>query len=106
MLSLALGAQSGLLRLPYLASPLPYTVVSGPRWVAAPERSIAVHASLHPVPIVSTYAAPVVTTYHSVPIPAQGDYIAKTRGSLHVAPLPGHINSVRSINLEPAPGTL
>ena len=32
-------------------------------------------------------------------------YVAANRGSVHVAPLVGHIQSVSSKNLEPAPGT-
>lgn len=32
-------------------------------------------------------------------------YVAANRGSVHVAPLVGHIQSVKSANLEPAPGT-
>ncbi|XP_055375798.1 mucin-5AC-like [Condylostylus longicornis] len=42
----------------------------------------------------------------TVLVPAEGTYLAKTRGSEHLAPLPGHINSASSINLEPAPGTI
>lgn len=33
-------------------------------------------------------------------------YVAANRGSVHVAPLAGHIQSAASINLQPAPGTL
>lgn len=33
-------------------------------------------------------------------------YVATTRGAQHVAPLVGHVQSVSSQNLEPAPGTL
>lgn len=32
-------------------------------------------------------------------------YVAANRGSVHVAPLVGHVQSVSSKNLEPAPGT-
>lgn len=34
-----------------------------------------------------------------------GSYVAANRGSVHKAPLPGHITSVKSINVQPAPGT-
>lgn len=33
------------------------------------------------------------------------NYVAKTRGAIHSAPLAGHINSVASVNVAPAPGT-
>lgn len=33
-------------------------------------------------------------------------YVATTRGAQHIAPLPGHIESVEATNLQPAPGTL
>lgn len=36
----------------------------------------------------------------------EGQYVAKTRGAIHTAPLAGHINSATSLNLAPAPGTL
>lgn len=32
-------------------------------------------------------------------------YVAANRGSVHVAPLVGHIQSVKSSNVQPAPGT-
>ncbi|XP_055853080.1 adult cuticle protein 1-like [Episyrphus balteatus] len=33
-------------------------------------------------------------------------YVAQTRGAVHSAPLPGHIQSAASVNVAPAPGTL
>lgn len=36
----------------------------------------------------------------------EGKYIAKTLGSVHIAPLQGHANSVTVLNAEPAPGTV
>lgn len=36
----------------------------------------------------------------------EGKYIAKTRGSVHIAPLQGHASSVTALNIEPAPGTV
>lgn len=36
----------------------------------------------------------------------EGKYIAKTLGSVHIAPLQGHANSVTVLNAEPAPGTI
>ncbi|XP_036328164.1 adult cuticle protein 1-like [Rhagoletis pomonella] len=34
-----------------------------------------------------------------------GVYVAKTRGAVHTAPLPGHTTSATSLNISPAPGT-
>ncbi|XP_031632235.1 glycine-rich cell wall structural protein 1.8-like [Contarinia nasturtii] len=34
-----------------------------------------------------------------------GKYVASNRGAVHVAPLVGHIQSVKSTNEQPAPGT-
>lgn len=74
--------------------------------MVSPDRSLAVHAGIvpaSPVQIVSgpaVVAAPVV-----VPAPT-GTYVAKTRGAVHVAPLPGHIQSAVSANLQPALGTI
>lgn len=97
MVALALGSQ---------ASIIPGAVVVGPAGaiVAAPG-AVAVHAAVpaiaSPVQIVSgPVVAPVV-----VPAPS-GTYVAKTRGAVHVAPLPGHVQSAVSANLQPAPGTL
>ncbi|XP_055685547.1 adult cuticle protein 1-like [Lutzomyia longipalpis] len=56
------------------------------------------------------YTAPLAYAAHTYAAPAliahEGSYVAANRGSVHVAPLPGHINSASSINLAPAPGTL
>lgn len=49
---------------------------------------------------------------HGLPLAAphglghEGKYVAANRGSVHVAPLTGHIQSVQSTNVEPAPGTI
>lgn len=42
---------------------------------------------------------------HFIPV-HEGNYVAKTLGSVHIAPLAGHANSVRVLNAEPAPGTV
>ncbi|XP_055375974.1 adult cuticle protein 1-like [Condylostylus longicornis] len=34
-----------------------------------------------------------------------GHYVAKTLGAVHTAPLAGHVASVSSVNVAPAPGT-
>lgn len=97
LIALALGSN---------ASIIPGAVVVGhPGAVVAAHGAVAVHPHVvpaSPVQIVSgpaVVAAPVV-----VPAPT-GTYVAKTRGAVHVAPLPGHVQSAVSANLEPAPGT-
>lgn len=101
----------------------------GPVVLGAPAvaGSVAVHASAVPaaVPLALSPAGPVLiqsgpAVVHAAapaivaaPAPAvvavaaaPASYVAKTRGAVHVAPLPGHIQSAASVNLEPAPGTL
>lgn len=101
----------------------------GPVVVGAPAvaGSVAVHASAVPaaVPLSLSPAGPILVqsgpaVVHAAapaivaaPAPAvvavaaaPASYVAKTRGAVHVAPLPGHIQSAASVNLEPAPGTL
>lgn len=84
-----------------VAHPGPYQVVSGPAVVKTP----AVVATVAAAPAV--VKAPVVALPVVPPVVAApgGTFVAKTRGSLHVAPLEGHVKSVASVNLEPAPGT-
>jgi len=53
-----------------------------------------------PAAVVAAHAPAVV----AVAAP-EASYVAKTRGAVHVAPLPGHVQSAASVNLEPAPGT-
>ncbi|XP_061391091.1 adult cuticle protein 1-like [Musca vetustissima] len=116
LLALALGANSSVL--PWgpvvVGGPLPGTVVLG----AHPPAAVTVAA--HPpqvvvgpgpvqvvsgplpgvVPAPAVVAAPAVVPAHS------GTFVAKTRGAVHVAPLAGHAQSVASVNLQPAPGTV
>ncbi|ALC39433.1 CG7203 [Drosophila busckii] len=89
--------------------------------------SVAVHASAVPAAVAvaaapagpvliqsapfyhpAVYAAPHVVAAPAVVAVAapEASYVAKTRGAVHVAPLPGHSQSAASVNLEPAPGTL
>lgn len=113
------------------ASPLPYGAWGG-AWgapwagplAAAPwghsvsgtYQHIAPHAAYH----APTYAAHIATPYahadhyghyahapavHIAAAPHAASYVAANRGSVHTAPLPGHIASVASINDAPAPGT-
>ncbi|XP_055544792.1 adult cuticle protein 1-like [Wyeomyia smithii] len=66
---------------------LPAAVIAGPHWagpVHGPVASVAHHAGVVP-------GATSVTA---------------NRGSVHVAPLPGHAVSQQQLNLAPAPGTI
>ncbi|XP_073825462.1 adult cuticle protein 1-like [Musca autumnalis] len=126
-LALGLGVQSSVLPLvtEIAGSGLSYTAVSSPvvaspwaAWghghavVAAPAavelHAPAVVAAPAPAPAaVAVHAAPAVAVHAPVVVPAaEGHYVAKTRGAVHTAPLPGHVNSVANVNLAPAPGTL
>lgn len=100
LFALAVGVQSSVFPFPYVWGgahvPAAVTVAASP-WPAA----VAVG---HPGPV------QVVTGPAVVPVPAvvahgPASFVAKTRGAVHVAPLPGHLNSVASVNLQPAPGT-
>ncbi|XP_039502157.1 adult cuticle protein 1 [Drosophila santomea] len=73
----------------------PVLIQSGPAVVAAPVPAVV--------------SAPAVVAAHAPAVVAvaapEASYVAKTRGAVHVAPLPGHVQSAASVNLEPAPGT-
>ncbi|EDX04124.1 adult cuticle protein 1 [Drosophila simulans] len=89
--SVAIQASAVPAAVPLALSPAgPVLIRSGPAVVAAPVPAavVAAHA-----PAVVAVAAP------------EASYVAKTRGAVHVAPLPGHVQSAASVNLEPAPGT-
>ncbi|XP_037711576.1 adult cuticle protein 1 [Drosophila subpulchrella] len=88
--SVAIQASAIPAAVPLSLSPAgPLLIQSGPAVIAAPAPAvIAAHA-----PAVVAVAAP------------EASYVAKTRGAVHVAPLPGHVQSAASVNLEPAPGT-
>ncbi|XP_055853210.1 adult cuticle protein 1-like [Episyrphus balteatus] len=118
VLALAMSVQSSVLplgiglglghRLDVAGHGLSYTAVSGPALVpqvvglsALGLPSVAVHAGIPAAVAVSPHAVAVAP--HVV---AGGTYVAQTRGASHVAPLAGHINSVSSVNVAPAPGTL
>ncbi|XP_054743987.1 adult cuticle protein 1-like [Anastrepha obliqua] len=88
------------------------TSINGVVLASAPG-SIAVHASAVPAVVAAPSPVQIVTSPVVAPavvapavVAAEGTYVAKTRGAVHVAPLPGHIQSAASVNLEPAPGTL
>uniref|UniRef100_A0A1I8NYV3 Adult cuticle protein 1 n=1 Tax=Stomoxys calcitrans TaxID=35570 RepID=A0A1I8NYV3_STOCA len=66
----------------------------------APHSTLVHHSVVHS-------SAPSVAVHAPVIVPeVQGSYVAQTRGAVHTAPLPGHTNSVASINVAPAPGTI
>ncbi|KAH8352395.1 hypothetical protein KR084_003852, partial [Drosophila pseudotakahashii] len=94
--SVAIQASAVPAAVPLALSPAgPVLIQSGPAVVAAPT-VIAAHG-----PAVVAAHAPAVV---AVAAP-EASYVAKTRGAVHVAPLPGHVQSAASVNLEPAPGT-
>ncbi|XP_058056727.1 adult cuticle protein 1-like [Anopheles bellator] len=71
------------------------TVVEAPLAYSAPIAYAHDHHSyVHAVPTV--YA----------PVHKEASYVAATRGAVHHAPLPGHAINQKSLNVEPAPGTL
>ncbi|KAH8237560.1 hypothetical protein KR038_009644 [Drosophila bunnanda] len=88
--SVAIQASAVPAAVPLALSPAgPVLIQSAPAVIAAPAPAVvAAHA-----PAVVAVAAP------------EASYVAKTRGAVHVAPLPGHVQSAASVNLEPAPGT-
>uniref|UniRef100_A0A0K8V4P4 Adult cuticle protein 1 n=1 Tax=Bactrocera latifrons TaxID=174628 RepID=A0A0K8V4P4_BACLA len=125
-LALAMGVQSSIIPglLPGLTQiaghGLSYTAVSGPLAVpvsiahahapaaviaaASPPIAIASHAAAIAAPSVAVHAPAVAAVAHGGVV-AGGAYVAKTRGAVHSAPLPGHIASVANVNVAPAPGT-
>lgn len=96
------------------ASVIPYGAWGSP-WAAPWGHSVSgtyQHISA-PHLIASPYAAHLAYPYahvdhhhaHVVAVPQAASYIAANRGSVHTAPLPGHTDSVASVNDAPAPGT-
>lgn len=79
------------------AVPLALSAPAGP--ILVQSGPAVVHAA---APAIVAAPAPAVVAVAAAP----ASYVAKTRGAVHVAPLPGHIQSAASVNLEPAPGTL
>ena len=119
--------------LSYTAVSRPATVVVAAPHAAVDVHGWGVHAPwgvhgahwpvLAPGPVVSAHTSTVV---HDVAVPAavpvhvphvapavvvaapahEGTYVAKTRGAVHTAPLSGHVQSVASVNVAAAPGTV
>ncbi|XP_055920668.1 adult cuticle protein 1-like [Eupeodes corollae] len=108
VLALALGAQGSVIpwglglglgsTLDIAGHGLSYTAVSGPALVPQVISPWGLPAAV----AVGHAPAAVAIDPHVVP---GGSYVAQTRGATHVAPLAGHINSVSSVNVAPAPGT-
>ncbi|CAD6999771.1 adult cuticle protein 1 [Ceratitis capitata] len=122
MLALAVGAHSSLLTaqiapaVSYITAGLPGPLLghggwAGPAAVTAWGGSghglwggipgISLSQGPHGAAIAAPLAAPLALGHGH----GAGVYVAKTRGAVHTAPLPGHINSATSLNLAPAPGT-
>uniref|UniRef100_A0A182S0D8 Uncharacterized protein n=2 Tax=Anopheles funestus TaxID=62324 RepID=A0A182S0D8_ANOFN len=74
--------------------------------------SYAAHSSFVQAPV--AYAAPTAYAYNQasyVPtvyaqVQKEARYVAANRGAVHEAPLAGHTVNQKSLNFEPAPGTL
>uniref|UniRef100_A0A182KAJ3 Cuticle protein n=1 Tax=Anopheles christyi TaxID=43041 RepID=A0A182KAJ3_9DIPT len=83
---------------------------------AASPISYAAHNTVVQAPV-QAYAAPAAYAYdhtnyvQAVPavyaqVQKEATYVAATRGAVHKAPLVGHAVNQKSLNVEPAPGTL
>ncbi|EAT46599.1 AAEL002185-PA [Aedes aegypti] len=71
---------------------------------ALPSPVAAVTVDASGVPTVVVAPAPVPAVVVAAPAPAATS-VSATRGSVHVAPLPGHSVSQQQLNLAPAPGS-
>lgn len=82
--------------------------IAAPQLISTVGQSVAVAATPQIIsPLSARIAAPIAVASAPIAIAAaEGNYVAANRGSVHVAPLPGHLQSATSLNLEPAPGTL
>nr|XP_014086889.1 adult cuticle protein 1-like [Bactrocera oleae] len=86
------------------ASPSVAAYASPPAAVQVPSVAVQVPSVAVQVPSVAVHAPAVAAVGHAGLV-AGGAYVAKTRGAVHSAPLPGHISSVANLNVAPAPGT-
>ncbi|XP_055638802.1 adult cuticle protein 1-like [Toxorhynchites rutilus septentrionalis] len=123
ILALAVVAEAGLL--PYGGWPYglghlgPATVVQS-NILAHPYGAVS-HAAIHagylghpaaaivagPIaPLVSPVHGPVASVAHHAGVVPGATSVTANRGSVHVAPLPGHAVSQQQLNLAPAPGTI
>ncbi|XP_058817944.1 adult cuticle protein 1-like [Topomyia yanbarensis] len=67
--------------------------------------AIALDTSGAPVVLLAPAPAPPAVVAVPAPVPAAATSVSATRGSVHVAPLPGHSVSQQQLNLAPAPGS-
>ncbi|XP_058453837.1 adult cuticle protein 1-like [Malaya genurostris] len=57
-------------------------------------------------PVLAAHHAPVGSVAHHAGVVPGATSVTANRGSVHVAPLPGHAVSQQQLNLAPAPGTI
>ncbi|XP_053695881.1 adult cuticle protein 1-like [Sabethes cyaneus] len=57
-------------------------------------------------PIIAAPHGPVASVAHHAGVVPGATSVTANRGSVHVAPLPGHAVSQQQLNLAPAPGTI
>ncbi|XP_055853094.1 adult cuticle protein 1-like [Episyrphus balteatus] len=97
-------------------------LAQGPAVVGLGGLSSAVNIAGHGIPAAVNIAGGSLLAGHGIPAavavaphvavaaPVHGahgaSYVAQTRGAVHTAPLPTHIQSASSVNVAPAPGTL
>ncbi|XP_050085461.1 adult cuticle protein 1-like [Anopheles aquasalis] len=89
------------------AAPLTYAAHNAHVQVQVPTAYTAPIAYSAPVAYAShqtNYVHAVPTVY--APVQKEARYVAATRGAIHEAPLAGHAINQKSLNIEPAPGTL
>lgn len=79
-----------------------YQHISAPHYIASPYAAHLAYPYAHVDHVAHAHIAPAA---HVVAVPQAASYIAANRGSVHTAPLPGHTDSVASVNDAPAPGT-
>lgn len=87
--------------LTYSSLPLTYQSISTPITYAAHHTVTHFAVPTHTVHFAPTH----VITPAVVPVATEGTYTAINNGAVHIAPLPGHLLSAESVNLEKAPGT-
>lgn len=86
-----------------------YQHIAAPHYLAAPYAAHLAYPYAHVDHV--AHIAPAATILagshaaHVAAVPHAASYIAANRGSVHTAPLPGHTDSVASVNDAPAPGT-
>uniref|UniRef100_U5EU93 Putative cuticle protein n=1 Tax=Corethrella appendiculata TaxID=1370023 RepID=U5EU93_9DIPT len=84
------------------SNPAPAVVLAHPAAIHVPA---AVHVA-HPAAAVIAAHPAVVAGPAVIAAPApEAQSVSATRGSVHVAPLPGHAINQQQLNLAPAPGT-